>query len=187
MPPISDNTPPVPGNFLGTGNPMSLFGGTYQMKVFYNGCHLFWDSGYVYIPSQSSVNFNITTTTANCTNGTATITGVTGGVPPYTYLWANGATTQMITGLHTGVYECTVTDATGCSTSRQAYVPQSVQIGSNPVITQMPTCLQNNGRVMSFGSGGTPSYGIPVRQPQPFRVFRRVIIPVESRMAMDAV
>jgi uncharacterized repeat protein (TIGR01451 family) len=64
----------------------------------------------------------------------------------------------MITGLHMGTYECTVTDATGCSTSWEAYVQQSVQIGSNPVITQMPTCLQNNGKVMSFGSGGTPPY-----------------------------
>lgn len=153
-----DDSDPFPGNYIGTGNPMSLYGGMYRTKVFYNGCYILWDSGYVFISSQSSITFNTTTTDANCTNGTAAVTNVNGGTPPYSYLWSNGSSAQMITGLQTGSYEVTVTDATGCSTSQEVYVSQSVQIGANPVITQIPTCLQNNGRVMSFGSGGTPPY-----------------------------
>ena len=37
----------------------------------------------------------------------------TGGVPPYAWLWSNGATTEIITGLVAGTYTVTVTDAVG--------------------------------------------------------------------------
>ncbi|MFN8396143.1 MAG: HYR domain-containing protein, partial [Bacteroidia bacterium] len=38
---------------------------------------------------------------------------VVGGVPPYTYLWSNGATTQDLAGVPGGVYCVTVTDQCG--------------------------------------------------------------------------
>jgi len=40
---------------------------------------------------------------------------VTGGVSPYTYLWAGGATTQDRSGLGFGTYTVTVTDANACT------------------------------------------------------------------------
>ncbi len=46
--------------------------------------------------------------------GTATA-NPSGGTPPYTYKWTGGKTTQTITDLIGGVYECTVTDANGCT------------------------------------------------------------------------
>ncbi len=50
------------------------------------------------------------TASAQATTGNIVIT-VSGGTPPYTYLWSNGATTQNITGLGKGWYVVTVTDA----------------------------------------------------------------------------
>jgi uncharacterized repeat protein (TIGR01451 family) len=41
----------------------------------------------------------------------------TGGTPPYTYSWNNGATTQMITATGNMNYCVTVTDALGCSST----------------------------------------------------------------------
>ncbi|MEZ4917059.1 MAG: PKD domain-containing protein, partial [Chitinophagales bacterium] len=41
-------------------------------------------------------------------------TNVFGGTPPYTFSWSNGATTQNLNNLSTGVYILTTTDANGC-------------------------------------------------------------------------
>lgn len=53
-------------------------------------------------------------TVTNNGNGTATAT-VQGGTAPYAYQWSNGQTTQTATGLITGSYTVTATDANGCS------------------------------------------------------------------------
>ena len=39
---------------------------------------------------------------------------VAGGVPPYTYLWNTGATTDSLVGLSAGMYRVEITDVTGC-------------------------------------------------------------------------
>jgi hypothetical protein len=39
---------------------------------------------------------------------------VSGGQPPYQFVWSTGATTQAISGLCPGIYTVTITDALGC-------------------------------------------------------------------------
>lgn len=51
------------------------------------------------------------------TDGSITVTA-TNGAPPYNYQWdaaAGGATTPAVTGLSTGIYMVTITDAAGCT------------------------------------------------------------------------
>ncbi len=49
-------------------------------------------------------------------DGSATVTNITGGVSPYTYSWApSGETTNSATGLSAGTYTLTIKDAGGCS------------------------------------------------------------------------
>lgn len=63
------------------------------------------------------IHISLSKTDASCfghTDGSATAT-IIGGIPPYTYSWANGATTSTITGLSAGMYCLTIVDANGCS------------------------------------------------------------------------
>ena len=149
------------GAFVGTGNPMTLSPGSYSSIITdASGCIVTTgldSTAALYIDNISGINFSITTTLASCTNGTATITGITGGMAPYTYLWSNGASTNSIASLPMGLYSATVTDAQGCNQGMGASIGQSITIGANPVTTSA-TCTQNDGAVISFGSGGTPPY-----------------------------
>ena len=47
--------------------------------------------------------------------GSATVSSMGGGNPPYTYSWSNGGASSTITGLTIGTYSVTVTDAIGCT------------------------------------------------------------------------
>ncbi|RYE25584.1 MAG: T9SS type B sorting domain-containing protein [Sphingobacteriales bacterium] len=63
-------------------------------------------------------------TDAGCSgsaSGAINIT-VTGGQPPYSYNWSNGAKTQNISNVAPGSYTVTVTDAAGCSNQFSANV-----------------------------------------------------------------
>jgi hypothetical protein len=59
-------------------------------------------------------------------NGSANA-NVDGGTPGYTYQWSDGATTQIIGGLTSGVYDVTVTDAVGCTSTASETVTQPTQ------------------------------------------------------------
>ena len=86
---------------------------------------------------------------------------VTGGVPPYNYLWSNGATTASISGLGPNMYQLTVTDNLGCSRLSPAYEitqlsPPLVLIGQE--IIQVPCRGDSTGAIVPTISGGTPGY-----------------------------
>jgi hypothetical protein len=151
----------VSGSFVATGNPAILPPGEYSAIITdASGCTVFTgnDSSAAYtIQNVSGINFSVAATLASCTNGTASVNGLTGGAAPYTYLWSNGASTPNITGLVQGNYSVVVTDAQGCHNNASGYVSQSVSINVNSVPSSA-SCLQNDGSVISFGSGGTPPY-----------------------------
>jgi len=55
---------------------------------------------------------------ATCDNNDGAIElSVTGSVPPFSFLWSNGATTQNISSLSAGSYTVTVTDAHSCQST----------------------------------------------------------------------
>ncbi len=82
---------------------------------------------------------------------------VTGGMPAYTYLWSNGATTQDQTGIYSGTYRVTVTDAVGCTRSTSVTLIQPSMISVIATV-QQPTCGNNDGAININITGGTAPY-----------------------------
>ncbi len=151
------------GTVVATTNPAVLTLGMYGINVTdATGCQFGTFSSYSPIDSIGNTptfSVSVNTTPANCTNGTATATVLSGGtpVPPFTYAWSDGATTAGISGLIMGSYNVTVTDAAGCIASGYGYVEQSITI--SVATTPSPaTCLESDGAIIAFGSGGLPPY-----------------------------
>ncbi|MEL6254988.1 MAG: T9SS type A sorting domain-containing protein [Bacteroidota bacterium] len=96
---------------LSIGN---LSGGTYTLTVTDDlGC-MKTTSATLTEPSPIVISVADTSeTAAGAMNGSATAT-VSGGTPPYTYSWDNGADSSRIDSLLSGTYILTVTDANNC-------------------------------------------------------------------------
>ncbi|MFZ5553698.1 MAG: choice-of-anchor L domain-containing protein [Bacteroidota bacterium] len=85
---------------------------------------------------------------------------VSGGSTPYSYSWSNGATTEDISSLSSGVYTLTVTDNAGCIITSSSYTVTNnsgtLTIGFSSVLDEV--CNANNGSVNIAASGGTSPY-----------------------------
>ncbi len=112
------------------------------------------DSGRMY--QVSSIQANVTTTPANCRNGTATVTAQN-GTAPYTYLWSSGVTTTTATGLSSGFPTVTVTDAIGCTAMGYGYITQAITLTSQ-VNTTAEHCNDGNGTLTISPVNGTAPF-----------------------------
>lgn len=77
-------------------------------------------------------------------DGTATATAQ-GGTPDYTYTWSNGATGLMVTGLATGTYIVTATDAAGCAATSMVVIDLGQYANLTSTITVDSEVSTNNG------------------------------------------
>ena len=85
------------------------------------------------------------------------VTGQT-GQSPYSYLWNNGQTGSTITGLTSGNYSVAVTDAFGCTLSKEATITNVNPVGLGLFTSTAPTCLQSNGVINMTITGGTEPF-----------------------------
>ncbi|MCB0397220.1 MAG: PKD domain-containing protein, partial [Flavobacteriales bacterium] len=100
---------------------------------------------------------SITNSTCGNADGAVDLT-VSGGVPPYTYLWSNGATTEDITGVSSSSYAVTVTDANSCTN----VTSHSVSDAGGPSVASAnayPSCNgDSDGAIDATPSGGATPY-----------------------------
>jgi len=124
----------LPESEIGWGSYM----GTNYDGIYNNGCQ--GDLGLFAFPSDICPDEN---------NGLIDLL-VTGGTPPYTYLWSNGATTEDLENIGPGQYSVTVTDATG------ACDVVSRELNEYNIVSffQSPTCEFGDDGMVYFNSSG---------------------------------
>jgi hypothetical protein len=98
--------------------------------------------------------WKVDTSTCTIDKGKLAVTGTT-GTGPFTYLWSNGETTQLITGLTQGTYSCTVTDSLGCSTTKSETINSADPLGVSLVTSVNPSCFSSDGTLTYTITGGT--------------------------------
>ncbi len=82
---------------------------------------------------------------------------VSGGTPPYNFLWNNGATTQNLTDLTAGTYAVLITDAQGCSHTDTALI-QHIDSIALVVFATVDSGGLGTGTATVNASGGIPPY-----------------------------
>ena len=92
----------------------------------------------------------------NAANGIIDIS-VTGGTGSYSYVWSTGAISDNISGLATGSYSVSVTDAVGCNNVSTIDVTSPNPILGNGLVTDQ-TSLMNLGSIDFSVTGGTAPY-----------------------------
>ncbi|MCS7074258.1 MAG: SprB repeat-containing protein, partial [Bacteroidia bacterium] len=116
---VSGATPPYSyswSNGATTSAIANLIAGNYTVTVSDSlGCTVS-SSTTIIEPELLSID-SFSVTNVQClggSNGTVTL-NVSGGTPPFSYLWSNNATTPTVTGLAAGWYYVLVTDASNCT------------------------------------------------------------------------
>lgn len=112
------------------------------------------------LTTSPSINVSAVPVPVLCNGGATGSINVTasGGTPGFTYLWADGPTTQNRSGLAAGAYNLTVTDSRGCTGTASATVTQPAVIMATPTITAANCFGQASGAISLSIIGGTAPY-----------------------------
>jgi|GEM_PF-943443 len=120
----------------------------------------------VILPVHLFSQIKITKTDASCggvSNGSATVE-VTGGTPPYSYVWSIGSTDQTVNNLQPGqFYAVSVTDSHGCSGNDSIFIETIGDLkltiqGTNPEIKFCRNQGSSEIILTAVASGGSQPY-----------------------------
>lgn len=120
-----------------------------------NGC-VYTDTAVVTVFPPPTLSQTSITQPSSCSACDGAINISVFGISPFLYAWSNGVTTQNVTNLCTGPYNCIVTDANGCT----AFISGTIQTSSfTAQATSTPTgCGQSTGTATVTVTGGVQPY-----------------------------
>ena len=82
-----------------------------------------------------------------------------GGNPSYTYLWSDGSTGRLRTGLSAGTYVVSLVDDSGCMVTDSITIGPAVPLAIDSLVITEPLCRgQNSGAIAVYPTGGTGNY-----------------------------
>ncbi|NNC94369.1 MAG: hypothetical protein HKN92_02325, partial [Chitinophagales bacterium] len=122
-----------------------------------NGCT---SSESIFITEPDSINLATSSIDASCNDecdGVASVT-TSGGTLPYSFAWSNGATTSSLTGLCSGNYTVTVTDANQCLSTADVFISEPTAINLITSTTNAGCVGNNTGTASVSASGGVSGY-----------------------------
>ncbi len=115
----------------------------------------------VSISQPTAITSSVAVTNTTCGNnvGSAAVTA-SGGTGTLTYSWSpSGQTTPTATGLGSGIYNCTITDANGCTQTATANIVSSNGPSATASVNNNVSCNGgNNGAAAIVASGGSAPY-----------------------------
>ncbi|RMG82216.1 MAG: hypothetical protein D6714_11710, partial [Bacteroidetes bacterium] len=158
---VSGGVPPYTYQWSNGGNGPSISNlapGTYVLTV--TDAHNCVQTGAVNIVLPPPLSVNVTGNEPACNGGNngSAMAQVSGGTPPFSYQWSNGANTQTIAGLSAGGYTVTVTDGQGCTGTGNIWLNEPPVLGITMNATPQVCPGQSDGMVSAFPFGGTPPY-----------------------------
>ena len=109
-------------------------------------------------PPVLTANSNVTD--ASCygsCDGTASVYASAGSLP-YSYLWANGQTSQTEVNLCAGTYFVFVSDNNGCQITSSISISEPPVLTANFTLTDVSCYSYCDGAASVFASGGSPTY-----------------------------
>jgi hypothetical protein len=150
---------PAPGTGQGSQIVSSLSPGTYTCTVTdANGCS---NVSTVTITQPTAITMTGSGTNPSCAgtaNGLVSITA-SGGTNPYTYFWSPVAgSSPSLSGIAANTYTCTLTDANGCSTTKQVAITDPPALNSNATSKEVSCNSFCDGTITLTASGGVPVY-----------------------------
>ncbi len=159
---VSGGTPPYSYFWPATGDSsqsiQNLTAGSYGVWVSdTDGCS---DSATVQVPEPLPLMITMATTdetAVGAADGTASAT-VSGGTPPYTWMWHTGDTTHSIEGIPSGYYSVLIQDAHGCQSTDSIFVPEPPLLVATVHTTPVSSATAADGTAWFTASGGTPPY-----------------------------
>lgn len=141
-----------------TASPVNLSSGNYAVTVSdINGC-VADAAAFINQPAALILSAGITPALCAGEPSGAINLSVQGGTPPYDYNWSNNTVTEDLTGLLSGTYRVTVTDANNCVSTLSDFIaePPAMQLSFD--ITNINCFGDNTGAVEALVLGGVPPY-----------------------------
>lgn len=133
-----------------------VLSGQYTVQVTLNGCQSVLSIPFAYTaPCRLSLNAVPVFVSCNGFADGSIALAVSGGVPPYTYQWSNGASTKDVFGLSVGSYDVLVEDAVGCKDSVTGIVISEPSALSASITSGAIPCFENTAFVTVTATGGT--------------------------------
>lgn len=130
----------------------NLTAGTYTVTITEGSCK---SISAVTITQPPSLVINLPTQWS-CPPNTALITAMpSNGTSPYTYIWNNGQTTQIITGITPGTYTLTVRDQNNCASSQVLNLTLPAAMATSITSTNI-SCTTSGSATVTTTAGNTP-------------------------------